>query len=146
MRRANAFELLTAEHDRLRRALGHAIQHAHSPGGGRKARTALRSFLLGLRLHVRREEKALYPLCESHFGGPESAVAVLRDDHHAICRAVASIDPDDAGLALRLEALAKVLDVHLSREERVLFPLAATRLSEAESSFLVRALGSMGRR
>lgn len=92
---------------------------------------------------MRREEKALYPVCERIFGGPESAIAVLRRDHAAIGEAVGMLAPgSDAGSNLedRLIDLAGLLDAHLSREERVLFPLAASRMTEAEAAFLLREL------
>ena len=150
MSRANPFELLTAEHDLLRRNLGRAIELSRSRAESKESEASLRSFLAALRQHMRREEVTLYPLCERLFGGRESAMAVLRGDHAAIDRAAASLSPrsgkDGTPVAVRLTDLARILDSHLAREERVLFPLVATRLTEADSTFLVRELRGVGRK
>ena len=135
--------LLRAEHDLLRRNLGNAIETVRDGDAPKAGRTAVRALLASVRHHMRREEKALYPVCERLFGGPESAIAVLRRDHEAIGEAVDTLAPSARaapGLEGRLVGLAGLLDAHLSREERVLFPLAASRMTEAETAFLLREL------
>jgi len=143
IRTTNPFELLTAEHDLLRRNLGTAIETAREGGRRKEGQAALRALLAAFRQHLRLEEKALYPVCERLFGGRESAMVVLRADHEAIEKAIDRLAPGTLareGIEDRLIDLAGILDAHLSREERVLFPLASSRMSGAESTFLLRKL------
>lgn len=137
------FELLTAEHERIRGRIRNAVSVARVPGPSHGVE--LGRLLADLRRHLRREEEALYPVCERLFGGQEGAVAVLRRDHAAIERDAASLDRLQAGgprskHRQRLERLGRRVEAHLTQEEHVLFPLTAARMSEAEAAHLLQRL------
>lgn len=144
MTQTNPFELLVAEHGILRRHLGRALVMAQDSRSAAERRKALESFLAALRVHIRREEKALFPLCERLLGGPDSAISVLQEDHEAVGILAASLarEADARGHVDvdRLEELAHRLEGHFVREEKVLFPVAETRMTAAEAMFLARRL------
>jgi iron-sulfur cluster repair protein YtfE (RIC family) len=119
--RSDPFDLLMAEHELLR----DQIQRA------RRDRGALEALGPAIRAHIERENRSLYPLCERLFGGPDGAVAVLREDHEAIEEHLGTIGTsyDQTGFTASIEAFALRLEDHLAREERVLFPLMAALLT-----------------
>ncbi|OGS48847.1 MAG: hypothetical protein A3K68_06905 [Euryarchaeota archaeon RBG_16_68_13] len=143
MAQTNPFELLTAEHDILRRRLGRVLRASEDVLESNEGRRATEAFLSALRLHIRREERALFPLCARLFGGRESAISVLEDDHEAIGGAAASLARASATAKLdrdRVRELVRLLETHFTREEKVLFPVAETRMTAAEATFLARRL------
>lgn len=141
---SDPFDVLTAEHTVLRRHTQRAVQAAE----GRKdalQRIAVETLVAAVRRHLQREDFSLYPLCERLFGGDGGPMQVMRRDHTAVRRALARLDgaisasrPGD--LPRHLGDLDRTLNAHLRREERVLFPLTAVHLSEAEAALLVRSL------
>jgi len=131
--RSDPFELLVAEHDLLRDSLRRA----------RRDRGTLEAFERAVRAHIERETRSLYPLCEQLFGGPEGAVAVLRQDHDALdaeLRTVSRAAGRRAESAAHMESLAARLEDHFAREERVLFPLMAALLTGNDSGRLASLL------
>lgn len=143
MTQANPFDLLVAEHELLREHLGRARTALRARGNPGNRAPEAEALAEALRIHFRREETALYPLCERLFGGPESAVRVLQEDHRAIGEALGLLrdarrNPRE-GLR-RLENLGRLLESHLAREEKVLFPLAESRMSVAQANLLTRGL------
>jgi len=138
------FEVLTAEHALVRDQLGRALHACETPSS-RSCGRSVHALADGLRLHVHREESALFPVCEELFGGKDSAVAVLRADHAELEQAAASLaahadetKPEET--RRRLQELLRRLVDHFAREEHVLFPLAAMRMSRAQAAFVTRRL------
>ena len=143
MPHTNPFELLATEHELLRRQLGRALTSAGAPARKAPEPPPIDALVDALRIHFRREERALFPLCERIFGGPESAVGVLHDEHVAIDDALGpiargSLGPKETSRAL--EEVVGLLERHLAREEKVLFPLAQSRMTQAEAGFLAKRL------
>lgn len=89
-----------------------------------------------------REDRALYPLCEQVFG-PYGAVSVMRTDHASITASLVAISASTKrNVATKVDRLARLLEGHLAREERVLFPMMAALLSGTEMDRLARELRS----
>ncbi len=138
------FGILIAEHALLRQRLARAGAAVSDQPDGPAVRNALGALSESLGIHQRREDVALYPLCESLFGGKLGAAAVLRDDHEVIGREVGALlrASESRGRISppRLDRLRDAVDTHFGKEERVLFPLTAALLSGTESSALARRL------
>lgn len=132
------FEILEIEHERLRVEIGRAvIAAADEPSSVRDAVLRLRTLA---RRHAAREERVLYPVIERLFG-PHGAVAVMRADHIAIDAALSAMTRwRREGSAAPFERFVHPLEMHLGREERVLFPIMASLLSGAETNRLARQL------
>lgn len=143
---ADPFSILIAEHALLRQRFARAQAAVSGQHDGSAARLALRALSESLGIHQRREDVALYPLCERLFGGKRGAAAVLRDDHEAIGRQVGVLlqESETRGRISRpgLDHLSEVADEHFGKEERILFPLTAALLSGTESTALARRLRS----
>ena len=140
--RSDPFQLLVAEHELLRAQLRRAQTGAHRADVQRLADAA--------RTHMHRESRALHPMCERLFGGPDGAVAVMREDHDAMQAELRSLehaatDGDRGDIMARLEAFAAHLEEHLAREERVLFPLMAALLSGTDAARLADRLRVVAR-
>ncbi len=138
------FQVLAAEHALIRLQLARAIDAARSGEDGASARAAIASLADGFRLHQRREDLVMYPVCERLFGGPEGVASVLRDDHAEIEQLLSTLADGrgSSGLAAgaALEDLRRLCEVHFVREERVLFPLMTAYLAGKESAELARRL------
>jgi len=141
--RSDPFSILSAEHALLRQQFARAfvVQEAADPTA---IRDALATLSASLRLHQRREDLVLYPVCERLFGGKGGAASVLRDDHAAIAEQLEALGHESEATGrvsrLRLDVLRNEVDDHFGKEERVLFPLTAALLSGTESSTLARRL------
>ncbi len=142
--RSDPFSLLTAEHALLRRQVARALLAVNDGGNAVALREALLGLSSSLRLHQRREDLVLYPVCERLFGGRGGAAALLHDDHAALAARLESLsrrsEVQGRVSRLRLDVLRNELDEHFAKEERVLFPLTAARLSGTETSDLARRL------
>lgn len=142
--RSDPFSVLVAEHALLRQQFARVLAAAKDDESGAPTRRTLGALSESLRLHQRREDFALYPLCERLFGGKEGAASVLRDDHTAIVAQLEVLLRESATTGRvsrpRLDVLCGELDDHFGKEERVLFPLTAALLSGTESSDLARRL------
>lgn len=141
------FRILIEEHTRLRRELMRTLAAARFEERRSEATPAFEALSDSLRLHQKREELILYPLCERLFGGREGAAGVLRSDHGSI---LAELDTVRRGGDLRtgmppvgLERIRIALESHFGKEERVLFPLIAAHLSGRESALLARRLAAV---
>ncbi len=141
---SDPFQVLAAEHAVVRQELDRAVAAAKTGNGGSGASRALDALADSLRLHQRREELILYPLCERLFGGKEGAASVLREDHGSI---LADLDTlrREGGVrgslsSVGLERVRDALEDHFGKEERILFPLIAALLSGKESALLARRL------
>ena len=85
--------------------------------------------------HYLRKENQLFPFLEEHgVEGPSKVMWAIHDDVRAIVKqARQTIAEDDAALAVSTcLALAKMVDDMVSKEEKVLHPMAMDTLSDAE--------------
>ncbi len=138
------FQVLTAEHALIRLRFARTLEAARKHPAGADARTALATLADSFRIHQRREDLVMYPLCERLFGGPDGAASALREDHEAIRGALEQLltDPVRLGpVSIRsLEAFHRQLEEHFVKEERVLFPLMTAYLPGKECASLARRL------
>jgi len=90
--------------------------------------------------HFRLEEEILFPEIERAHGGSVSIVKELRDDHQELRRLARSLERGDApGLERTLAGFGRLLERHIRREERELFP-------ECERTLSPDVLEDLGRR
>ncbi len=85
--------------------------------------------------HYLRKENQLFPYLENHgVEGPSKVMWAIHDDIRALIKqARATIEGDDAALAVSTcQALAKMVDDMVTKEEKVLHPMAIDTLSDAE--------------
>jgi DUF438 domain-containing protein len=85
--------------------------------------------------HYLRKENQLFPFLEDHgVEGPSKVMWAIHDDIRALVKqARATIADDDAALAVSTcLALAKMVDDMVTKEEKVLHPMAMDTLSDAE--------------
>ncbi|MBE0528465.1 MAG: DUF438 domain-containing protein, partial [Thermoleophilia bacterium] len=85
--------------------------------------------------HYLRKENQLFPFLEEHgVEGPSKVMWAIHDDIRALIKqARATIADDDAALAVNTcLALAKMVDDMVTKEEKVLHPMAMDTLSDAE--------------
>ncbi len=138
------FQILAAEHALIRLHLSRLVDASSRDGAGAEAQKALAALSDGFRLHERREDLVLYPVCERLFGGRDGVASVLREDHGAIGRTLERLlaEPPRLGAmsASTLDELRSLLEDHFVKEERVLFPLMTAYLPGKESASLARRL------
>ena len=144
--RPDPFQILVAEHALLRqdmeRALEAATNRGTSPGMDRRLEALADRF----RLHTRREDRVVVPVCERLFGGKDGAAAVMRADHGVIIKDLESLGREGmpaGGRRGRVSRLKTHMEAHFAREEHVLFPLMAALLSNPEAAALARRLRSV---
>jgi len=83
---------------------------------------------------VERENRVLGPTCDRLFGS-FGAGSVMRTEHEGLtARIQALLETPDAPPVARLRALARQLEEHLGREERVLFPMMVSLISKTGTS------------
>ncbi|HUN66642.1 MAG TPA: hemerythrin domain-containing protein [Bacteroidota bacterium] len=108
----------------------------------RQINTALRFLDQEVRIHNRREEKALFPVLERYVEGP---TRILRDDHRRLRRRFAQLrssfvhlekHPDSFSAIRKLRLLAGEMNQmfvnHIHKENYILFPLVRRLLPKAE--------------
>jgi hemerythrin-like domain-containing protein len=120
----------------------------------RAAFEAVQDFLTGpLALLIRKKDEILYPALGALFPLDEGPLALLRDEHAALtahfreaCRAGNSLsqgeDQDQNLRALRTSGRKgiEILQDHLYKEEKVLFPMVARHLAPARDAELLRRM------
>lgn len=97
--------------------------------------------------HYLRKENQLFPFLEDHgVEGPSKVMWAIHDDIRALIKqARQTIAADDAGLAVSTcLALAKMVDDMVTKEERVLHPMAMDTLSDAEWAQIRAGEGDIG--
>jgi len=88
-----------------------------------KAENVVRFFAGDLRPHFQAEEEALFPAMQ-HCADAKEMLRDLLTEHREMERQVATLRQcETGGLAERLKAFADLLEAHVRREERELFPL-----------------------
>jgi iron-sulfur cluster repair protein YtfE (RIC family) len=135
-------EYMSGDHqeiDALRDAALRALQEGdHEAAGSHFAAYAAR-----LGRHIRLEEELLFPLFEVRTGVSGGPTSVLREEHDELRRVVDEARAAAAarrGFAEALAALARTVDEHCVREERVLFPMLDRQLLPNERAALVARL------
>jgi iron-sulfur cluster repair protein YtfE (RIC family) len=113
-----------------------------------------------LAFHIRREERALYPVLENRLGYEAEPVAIMRKEHRELLECLTAVKLEISqmhqtpgslktwGLSSKLQELRAGLSDHVSREERVLFWLAELHLSELDRrkvSFELLQVDRLGR-
>jgi iron-sulfur cluster repair protein YtfE (RIC family) len=92
-----------------------------------------RSFYAGhLCAHFRAEEEVLFPLIDSAAPGSSAIIDELVRDHEQIRKAVAQLESGN-GLAKLIFDLGDLLERHIRKEERELFPLFDQHVKTAEA-------------
>ena len=140
------FQILVAEHALLRQDMERAVAAARKRGASPGMDRRLEALASRFRLHTRREDRVVVPVCERLFGGKDGAAAVMREEHGAITEGLHSLSRDRVspeGLQERIARLKTHVETHFAKEERVLFPLMAALLSNPEASALARRLRSV---
>jgi len=115
---------------RLKGALGHTVER-----------------LAEIDKHYLRKENQLFPFLEEHgVEGPSKVMWAIHDDIRALIKqARQTIAEDDAGLAVSTcLALAKMADDMVTKEERVLHPMAMDTLSDEEWTRIRAGEGDLG--
>jgi iron-sulfur cluster repair protein YtfE (RIC family) len=136
-------EYMSGDHqeiDALRDAAVRALQ-----GGDREAAAVhFAAYTRRLERHIRLEEELLFPLFEVRTGISGGPTGVLREEHDELQRVVGEAAEaarvGGLGFAEALDALAKTVDEHCVREERVLFPMLDRQLLPNERAALVARL------
>jgi iron-sulfur cluster repair protein YtfE (RIC family) len=148
---------MRAEHAKIRRQAS-GLAHAASSVGSwsddvRAELDGVRAFLAGLLVpHAAAEEAVLYPMMDKVMG-VEQATATMAADHRAIqARATAVLDlianvgagpptpPQAEAMREHLYGLWAIVDLHLDKEEEILFSILDERLTPADVRTLMEKL------
>jgi iron-sulfur cluster repair protein YtfE (RIC family) len=124
-----ACESLESDHRQIIQLLEEAVA-AVATGDLRTVRLRFPEFACRLRNHMRYEEDHVFPVVELTLCHAEGSVCVLRRDHREIeDRLVAMTSAlylgDLGAFSLEHQELNWLLENHLGREERVLYPAMA---------------------
>jgi hemerythrin-like domain-containing protein len=114
-----------------KQALGQ-IKPMGSAGLRERAREVLSFYTDHLSAHFRAEEEALFPLIGSAAPGSGVIINELVRDHEQIRAAVAQLESGN-GLAKLIFDLGDLLERHIRKEERELFPLFDRHVKTAEA-------------
>jgi len=118
---------------RLREGLPRNRKPSDSPQ--EQAADTIRFFHDSLVAHFRAEEEALFPAiraCVSHAATMLDTLTAEHSEIRAQVENLAQASPDEATLQTKLKAFGDLLERHIRREERELFPLYEAHISEAE--------------
>jgi len=120
---------------RLREGLPRSRQPAESPQ--EQAADAVRFFHHNLVAHFRAEEEVLFPAIRARVPHAVPMLDTLVAEHgemRAQVEYLAQGLPDEVTLQTRLKAFADLLERHIRREERELFPLYEAHISEVDAA------------
>jgi iron-sulfur cluster repair protein YtfE (RIC family) len=117
-----------------KQALGH-IKPMGAAGLRERAQEFLSFYTGNLSAHFRAEEQVLFPLIGSAAPGSAALIDELVRDHEQIREAVAQLENGN-GLAKLIFDLGDLLERHIRKEERELFPLfdQHVKIAEAEAA------------
>ena len=119
---------------RLREGLPRNRKPSDSPQ--EQAEDAIRFFHDNLVAHFRAEEEVLFPAIRACLPLAATMLDTLIAEHGEIRAQVENLvqaSPDEATLQTKLKAFGDLLERHIRREERELFPLYEAHISEAEA-------------
>jgi hemerythrin-like domain-containing protein len=120
---------------RLREGLPRNRKPSDSPQ--EQAEDAVRFFRDNLVPHCRAEEEALFPAMRDYVPHAAALLDTLTTEHaemRSYIDQLSQVPHDDATLPQLLEAFGDLLERHIRREERELFPLYEARLSETDTA------------
>jgi len=104
-----------------------------------QARETIGFFRESLVLHFQAEEEILFPTLLTYLQEYEKIVEDLLENHEQLRTLIAEIDKaedDPVRLRAHLRAFADLLERHIRREERELFPIYEKRVSSVEAERL----------
>ena len=122
---------------RLREGLPRNRKPSDSPQ--EQVEDTVRFFYDNLVAHFRAEEEALFPAIRTYLPQAGALLDSLSTEHvevRAQVEHLAQASPDEATLQTRLKAFGDLLERHIRREERELFPLYETHIPETEATRL----------
>jgi len=129
---------------RLREGLPRNRLPADKPQG--QAEDAVRFFHDNLSAHFRAEEEVLFPAIRVQVPHAATMLDTLTTEHgemRAQVEILAQAAPDAATLQARLKAFADLLERHIRREERELFPLYEAHVPETETTHIGREIARL---
>jgi len=83
-------------------------------------------------VHFKAEEELLFPLMREQVASCADMLDLLMRDHEQICRAMPQLEAG-TGLAKLIFDLGDLLERHIRKEERELFPLFEARVDAAQA-------------
>jgi len=101
-----------------------------------KARRALEFYESDLVVHFAEEEKILYPFVRGRSKDVDELFKEIFSEHKLIKELVEGLSKEETGLEEKLDLLGKLLESHIRKEERELFPKIQAVFSEEELSKL----------
>jgi iron-sulfur cluster repair protein YtfE (RIC family) len=105
-----------------------------------KAAQAAQFFATDLAAHFKAEEEVLFPAMR-HFAGASKLIDELLSEHRNLERLAALLGEGQlAGLADNLGEFADLLESHIRKEERELFPLYEMKMSVEGAAEVGRAI------
>jgi len=120
---------------RLREGLPRNRKPSDSPQ--EQAEDAIRFFHDNLVAHFRAEEEALFPALRTRVPRAATLLDTLTAEHsemRAQVERLAQASPDASTLQTKLKAFGDLLERHIRREERELFPLYEANIPAAEAT------------
>lgn len=132
---------------RLREGLPRNRKSSDSPQ--EQAADTVRFFHDNLVAHFCAEEEVLFPAIRTYLPQASALLDTLSTEHVEVrvqVEHLAQISPDEATLQTRLKAFGDLLERHIRREERELFPLYETHIPEAEATRLGAAITRLAKR
>ncbi|MGE5351461.1 MAG: hemerythrin domain-containing protein [Acidobacteriota bacterium] len=97
-----------------------------------KAGRALEFYESDLVVHFAAEEKILYPFVKGKDKALDSLFHEIMEEHKEIKKMIESLFQGEAGLEEKLDSLGSLLESHIRKEERELFPKIQQAFSEDE--------------
>ena len=114
-----------------KQALGQ-LKPLGAAGLRQRADEVLAFYELNLRGHFQAEEKVLFPRLRSLAPACDSLIAVLAEEHEAIRRLVEKLRAKSE-LAKSIFDLGDLLERHIRKEERELFPIYEQKVEDAQA-------------
>lgn len=110
-----------------------------------RAKEFLEFYRNDLIAHFAAEEELLFPLMREQVSGCADLLAQLARDHDQLCQGMPQLEAG-IGLAKLIFDLGDLLERHIRREERELFPLFVAHVEAAQAAALGEKLSArMGR-
>ena len=139
-------DYLTAEHRACDRLLEPAEDHARAQRWD-EAGECVHRFLDALALHLDKEEQVLFPALEAVAGPGFGPTLVMRGEHDGmrelldrLQEAIAQRDMDE--FISSIDTLTILIGQHNMKEERVLYPMTARLLPDADG--MIEAMDAHG--
>jgi len=121
-----------------KQALGQ-LKPIGAAGVAQRAKEFLAFYTSNLIPHFRAEEEVLFPAMLAAGAASQSMIDELIEDHERIRQAVPQLEAR-AGLAKTIFDLGDLLERHIRREERVLFPLFEQHMEGARAEVIGDAI------